>query len=75
MSKYIYIKSKGDKDFKSETISEDVYSRCGIKKCKHKEHNGSDGCVEVENVQVKDPPYDKGRRFPNGHVVYLSPYL
>ncbi len=49
---------------KKETMSDDVYSRCELKSDK----------VEVKEVSVRDPYYKKARRFPNGHLVYLSPY-
>ena len=82
-----------------ETMSDDAFERCGIKKCKHKEHapyirrvvywdwhfpfrhiilrkwDGLDGCVAVQIVDVNDPYYKQARKFPNGHLTYLSPYL
>ena len=55
-----------------ETMADDVFERCGMKKCTHEKHKGMDGCIQVTIEDVDHPYYVKGTRYPNGHLVYFA---
>ena len=72
--KIIYLKLDSElfEAFERQTVSDECFPLLGIKKCSHKEHANSDGCVSVKVIDVQEPYYLKAMRYPNGHLVYLA---
>jgi hypothetical protein len=52
------------------SYSDDVFSRCGIKKCNHKGHEFFDGCGTTKLVTLKDSYYANAEQYQSGHLVY-----
>jgi outer membrane protease len=63
---------------KAETMAEDVAARCGLK-VKKVLLNDSTYRLETKGgyqiVKVSDAYYTHARKWPNGHITYLSPHL